>query len=51
MKGKISFGLGRKNPKFEIYTNLKSFKPHLIHRIAYVIAKIKCSAVMVLAKL
>ena len=41
IKGKISFELGRKNPKFEIYTNFKSFKPHLIHRIVYVTAKMR----------
>ena len=48
--GKISFGLDRKSPKFEKYTNFKSFKPHLIHRTVYVIAKMRCGAVMVLAK-
>ena len=46
-KGKISFGLSRKNPKFEKYTD---FKPHLIRSIAHVTAKMKCDAVMVLAK-
>ena len=50
-KGKISFGLGKKSPKFEIYTNFKPFKPHFIHRIAHVTAKMKCGAVIVLAKL
>ena len=48
--GKISFELGRKNPKFEIYTNFKSFKPYLIHRTVYVTAKMRWSAVMILAK-
>ena len=38
-KGKISFGLSRKNPKFEKYTD---FKPYLIHSIAYVTAKMRC---------
>ena len=47
-KGKISFGLSRKSPKFEIYTD---FKLHLIHSIAHVIAKMRCGAVMVLSKL
>ena len=47
-KGKISFGLSRKNPKFEKYTE---FKPHFIHSIAHVTAKMKCDAVMILAKL
>ena len=47
-KGKISFGLSRKNLKFEKYTD---FKPHLIRSIAHVTEKMKCGAVMVLAKL
>jgi len=47
-KGKISFGLARKNPKFEKYTG---FKPHFIHRITHVIAKMRCGAIMVLVKL
>ena len=40
--GKISFGLSKKNPKFEKYTD---FKPHLIYSIAHVITKMKCDAV------
>ena len=50
-KGKISFGLSRKIPKFEKYTNVKPFKLHLIPRTIHVTTKIRCSAVMVLAKL
>ena len=46
--GKISFELNRKNPKFEKYTN---FKPHIIHSIVHVTAKMRYNAVMVLAKL
>ena len=41
----------RKSSKFEKYTDFKPFKPHLIHRTAHVIAKMRCNAVMVLAKL
>ena len=47
-KGKISFGLSKKSPKFEKYTD---FKPYLIHSIAHVTAKMRCGAVMVLVKL
>ena len=50
-KGKISFGLGRKNIKFEKYTNFKPFKLHLIHSTAHVTAKMKCGEIMILAKL
>ena len=50
-KGKISFALGRKSPKFEKYTNFKSFKPNLIYCTAYVTTKIRYDVVMVLPKL
>ena len=50
-KGKICFGLGRKNIKFEKYTNFKPFKLHLIHSTAHVTAKMKCGEIMILAKL
>ena len=50
IKRKISFELDRKSPKFEKYTNFNLFKPHLIHSTAHVIAKMRYSAVMVLAK-
>ena len=46
-KGKINVRLGRKNPKFEKYTSFKPYKSHLIYRTSYVIAKVKCNAVMV----
>jgi len=47
-KGKISFGLNRKSPKFEKYTD---FKSHILHSIAYMTVKMRCSAVIVLVKL
>ena len=50
-KEKISFGLSKKSPKFEKYTYFKLFKPHFIYCTAYVTAKMRCGAVMVLAKL
>ena len=34
-----------------LWSGFKLFKPHLIHRNAHVIAKMRCGAVMVLAKL
>ena len=46
-KRKISFELGKKSPKFEKCT---SFKLHLIHRTAHVTTKMRCGAVMILAK-
>ena len=46
IKRKISFGLSRKSPKFEKYTNFKWFKLHLIHCTTYLTAKMRCSAVM-----
>ena len=46
--GKISFGLSRKSPKFEKYTDFKSY---LIYSIVHVTAKMRCGAVMVLTKL
>ena len=46
--GKSSFGLNRKSPKFEKYTD---FKLHLTHIIVHVTAKIRCGAAIVLAKL
>ena len=45
---KISFGMGRKCPKFEKYIN---FKPHLIYSTAHVTTEMMCDAIMVLAKL
>ena len=47
-KAKISFGFARKNPNFEKYID---FKPLFIHHIAHVTAKMRCGAVMILAKL
>ena len=40
--------MGKKSPKFEKYTD---FKLYLINNIAHVTTKMRCGAVMVLAKL
>lgn len=47
---KFNFELGKKSPNFKKYTYFKPFKPHLIHHIAHMTAKLRCSAIVVLAK-
>jgi len=50
-KGKNSFGLGKKSPKFKKYINLNPFKPHFKYRTVHMTVKMRCDAAMVLAKL